>query len=111
MAEIYISEVKYLSGQTVDFTEIVVTTGTDVFGMFIIPMLRLAAQILLVLLSAQLMAKIDTVSSGTFNGLSKRGGVAIDDTGATYFTQPNPKRCIRAQQRYDGAAATQNSYQ
>jgi hypothetical protein len=88
MADIYISEVKYLGGPTLDFIEVAVTAGTDVSGIRIVVYnadgtVRSVNTLGSVVstLDGKDVYIIDTATSGTFNGLNKRGGVAIDDNG------------------------------
>jgi hypothetical protein len=88
MADIYISEVKYLGGPTLDFIEVAVAAGTDVSGIRIVVYnadgtVRSVNTLGSVVstLDGKDVYVIDTATSGTFNGLNKRGGVAIDDNG------------------------------
>lgn len=89
MPDLYISEVKYLGGPSLDFIEIAVAAGTDVSNIQVVVYnangsVRSINDLGSIVSSSNGydVYLIDTATSGTFNGLHQRGGVALVDDGA-----------------------------
>lgn len=88
MPVLYISEVKYLGGASLDFIEIAVTAGTDVSNIEVVVYnsggtvrTTNALETYAGTIDGKDVYIIDTVNSSTFNGLHKLGGVALVDDG------------------------------
>jgi hypothetical protein len=88
MPVLYISEVKYLGGASVDFIEVAVTAGTDVSNIQVIVYnasgtVRSTNSLgtLVSTLDGKDVYVIDKTTSATFTGLHKFGGVALVDNG------------------------------
>lgn len=88
MPVLYISEVKYLGGASVDFIEVAVTAGTDVSNIQVVVYnangtVRSTNSLgtLVSTIDGKDVYIIDKATSGTFSGLHKFGGVALVDDG------------------------------
>ena len=88
MPVLYISEVKYLGGASVDFIEVAVTAGTDVSNIQVIVYnasgtVRSTNSLgtLVSTLDGKDVYVIDKTTSATFTGLHIFGGVALVDNG------------------------------
>ena len=88
MPVLFISEVKYLGGPSLDFIEVAVTTGTDVSNIQVViynangtirstnPLGSIVST-----LDGKDVYVIDTATSATFTGLGKSNAVALVDNG------------------------------
>lgn len=88
MPDPYVSEVKYQGGPSLDFVEIAVDAGTDVSSIFVTIYNPDGSVRSVNALGTSVGTQfgqdiyvIDTATSGTFNGLHKFGGVALEQDG------------------------------
>ncbi|MCF2870789.1 Hint domain-containing protein [Octadecabacter sp. G9-8] len=89
MPDPYVSEMKYLGGATLDFVEVAVDAGTDVSDIFVTIYNPNGSVRTVNGLGSSVTTQygkdiyvISTSTSGTFNGLNKSGGVALEQGGS-----------------------------